>query len=382
MKEGLKHKKLIYPEYIDLFKIQLFTENLFPIMYHTYLIKEERKENIEIIDEIHDYIFEILIQIYLNGIESEYGLSDFLYFLDTFNWYIYEQKDKFIKNNKKEEIQKLKQFIYFFINSLEQKITKYESKPQNINKKLNDSFLNIYTKAIIGKKEFKLDTFYSQLISTFKKSKYFQNLLNQMNYQNYDYLIIKVFLIYFEMCIKDLSHFDVISSDYVILISFCILLCTIDNYSYSKSKLNKFYIDLILLSIKSLFLSFKLENNINTELIKVFILIMSILYYYYKEMNCLIIFLKGGKIDTHFSNFMNLFKKYYNTKNIKNYKDEIINIIKTNDIDFLKDTHIRQLGTTLRFQYIVETIFSKEYRLNFEYFKIENRILEKFEIVK
>ena len=51
---------------------------------------------------------------------------------------------------------------------------------------------------------------------------------------------------------------------------------------------------------------------------------MSILYYYYKEMNYLIFFLKGGKIDILFSNFMNLFKKYYNTKNIKKYKDEII----------------------------------------------------------
>ena len=112
VKEGLKHKKLIIPEYIDLFKIQLFTENIFPIMYHTYLIKEERKENIEIIDEIHDNIFEIIIQIYLNGIESEYGLSDFLYLLDKFNWYIYEQKKKLIKENK-EEIQKFKLFIFF-----------------------------------------------------------------------------------------------------------------------------------------------------------------------------------------------------------------------------------------------------------------------------
>ena len=32
VKEGLKHKKLIIPEYFDLFKIQLFTENIFPII--------------------------------------------------------------------------------------------------------------------------------------------------------------------------------------------------------------------------------------------------------------------------------------------------------------------------------------------------------------
>ena len=180
-----------------------------------------------------------------------------------------------------------------------------------------------------------------------------------MNYNNYEYLIIKLFLLYFEMYLKDLSNCDIISPDYVILIFFCILLCTINNYSYSKSKLNKFYIDLILLSIILLILSFKLENNIFIELIKLFISIMSILYYYYKEMNCLIYFLKGGKIDIPFSNFMNLFKKYYNTKDIKKNKDEIINIIKTKDIDILKDTHVHNLMKHIDFNILLKLFFQE-----------------------
>ena len=203
-----------------------------------------------------------------------------------------------------------------------------------------------------------------------------------MNYNNFDYLIIKKFLLYFEISITDLSNFSVISPGYVILISFCILLCTINNYSYSNSKLNKFYIDLILHSIKSLYLSIKLESNISNELIQIFILIMSTLFYYYKEMNCLSYYLKNGNIDTSFTNFMNLFKKYYNKKNIKKYKNEIINIIKEKDIDFLKDTHVTKLDANHRFQYIVETIFSKECILKFEFFKMEKSILEQFEIEK
>ncbi len=48
----------------------------------------------------------------------------------------------------------------------------------------------------------------------------------------------------------------------------------------------------------------------------------------------------------------------------------------------MKDIYVTQLDEAHIFQYIIETIFSRECKLNSEFFKIENRILEQFEIEK
>ena len=145
--------------------------------------------------------------------------------------------------------------------------------------------------------------------------------------------------------------------------------------------MNRFYIDIILLSIKSFFLSIKLDNNPPNTLIEIFMSLMSLIYYFFKDMENLIFFLRKGNIYTPFSNFIISFKNYYNKK-VQKYKKEIINIINKNNLDFLKDIHVIQINAAHRFQYIVETIFSKECILKFEFFKMEKSILEQFEIEK
>ena len=83
-KEGMKLKTKVSPIYFDLYRNTSFTNILLPILIHLYIIDKD-KNNKEI-NEIYDYIFEILFEIYLNGIEN--GPYEFLYFLKKFDEYI------------------------------------------------------------------------------------------------------------------------------------------------------------------------------------------------------------------------------------------------------------------------------------------------------
>ena len=88
--DGMKMKTLISPRCIDLYRITTFTNLLLPILFHIYIIDKD-KNNKEI-KEIYDYIFEILFEIYLSGIDNE--PSDFLYFLKKFEDLIQEKKKR------------------------------------------------------------------------------------------------------------------------------------------------------------------------------------------------------------------------------------------------------------------------------------------------
>ena len=86
----MKLKTKVSPIYFDLYRNTSFTNLLLPILFHIYIIDKD-KNNKEI-KEIYDYIFEILFEIYLSGIDNE--PSDFLYFLKKFEDLIQEKKKR------------------------------------------------------------------------------------------------------------------------------------------------------------------------------------------------------------------------------------------------------------------------------------------------
>ena len=91
--------------------------------------------------------------------------------------------------------------------------------------------------------------------------------------------------------------------NYVLLLSFCILLCSNTNTaSYSKSSNYKFYIELILFTIKSMFLLIK-HNKYDNLCIQILKFLLNLISFYIEQNpknNYFLMFFKHEKKETGF----------------------------------------------------------------------------------
>ena len=217
--------------------------------------------------------------------------------------------------------------MWVFFEKLQKKIITFESKINNT-KKENTSFIDKIKNEILKEKEFKLEILYSQIIKRFKKTKDFEEFIQSLGYLNFDYIILKEFLLYFEIIlINSFKGFDLPFENYVILLSFCILLCSnTSSSSYSKSSYYKFYIELLLFTIKSIF--FKLySNKYDKFYIQVFKYLINLIMFYIEhnpKNNYFLSYIKFEKKETEFKKFVNKLK--LSSKN----DDFIINYIQKN----------------------------------------------------
>ena len=375
---NVRHRRVVYPKYFDLYQIFSFTKIIIPLIYHIFLLNDIN--NNEILNEIHEYIFTIIFEIYLNSINV--GLSNFIFFINELDWYINEQKNNDIFNYNEKL---LNSFTTFFFQKIIQKISSFEELYFEINGKEKKIFIIKFKKAIIGNKEFDINFLYNIIIK-FQKKNNFKNFILSLGYQNFDYLIIKEFLLYFEIFLINPKNLDLFIEDYIFLIIFCILLCTNEiEESYSKSNKKKFFVEIVLLTIKSIFLY--LIHKFDSIFIQIFILFMSIISYLmeHKQLFSFDIFIKEKGIENNFKKFLSLFNKFYGEKKLNNYYEKIIEIIIENrdNIIFLQNPLITKNESGVRFEIIIEKIFSHKSKLEFNYYKDnEKNIIKKLEIEK
>ena len=375
------HNKVIYPKFFDLYQTISFMKILIPLFYHIYVINQKKK--MEILNEIQEEIFIIIFGIYLNGVNI--GLSNFIFFINELDWFIYDiRKDNL---NEKNNDRLLFNFIVFFFKGLQKKISSFELKNFEINETNESRLINYFKKEIFPKKgeAFNLNILLLNLKKYSKKLNNFKQFIFSLGYQNFDYLLIKTFLLYFEIFLTAPNNLSLFYDDYILLIIFSIFLCTnVIAESYSKSIKKSFFIELVLLSIKSIYLY--LIHNFNKTFIQIFMILISLISHLLdsNQLDSIILFVKERNAEREFKQFLNLFSKYYHEKNNYNY-EKIYEIIFNNKdmLKFLRNPRIIKNDAGIRFQIIVEKIFSQTSHLNFNYFKRSKKtFFQKLEIEK
>ena len=172
----------------------------------------------------------------------------------------------------------------------------------------------------------------------------------------------------------------------ILLIIFCILLCTNDiEESYSKSNKKKFFYRLYYYQLNLLFLF--LIHKFDTTFIKIFILFLSLISYLmdHRQLYSFDNYIKEKGIENNFKKFLNLFYKFYGEKKLDNCYQKIIEIIIQNRdfLIFLKNPIISKNEAGTRFEIIIEKIVSQKSKLKFNSYKNNGKtIIKKLEIEK
>ena len=337
-------------EYIDLYNSKSFIIFIIQIMHHIYIIYKEIKN--KELKEINENIFEIIFQIYLNSIEL--NSLNFLNVLKEFNNYIFSIY-KIIEDEKKDEKTKneLIDFIKFFFKNISNKINDFKSKNKF---EKNVDFLNQFMKDLLKDENFGINNLSKLAIKKFKKDNDFQLYISSFPYDNLEYLIINKFLIFFEMLLTAPSELKLKLNYFTLLLIFCILLSTnkIEDSSFSKSLNYDFFIELILLSIRSIFLYIN-ENNLH--LIQLFIQLISLISFYFEKNknNYFIEYLKILGINSEFITFINYYFKISKVKN----NDFLEKEIKKNrdSLNFLQTPDTKIINLKLFYHIIIENLF-------------------------
>jgi len=353
--------KEINLNFYDLYHNYNFVVTLIPLFHHIYTLNQEISNTYS--QEIEKIIQDIISDIYLDGIEK--GLLYFLFLIDEFDTYIYKNiNDKTIESFKS----------YFFV-SLGDKISFIHSFFDDSD--VVDGFGNIFYRD----DEFNCKKIYNNFINSFKTINNCINFFSKFNFTTLDYIILKKYLMFFEIFTMNSSKFDTNLRDYIVLIIFCIILSEKNFQIYTKANKEFFFLRLVILSIKSILLKIELKYALNIW-IKVLTLIISILFYCMKTFE--IQYYDDKKLKDNLYDIYQIFTK---SKNDDSFIEKVYNLIKTKKIiyfelfkNYKKNEQYFQVEA---FPYILTEIFLEEYEHKFKVTQItEKNMLKNYQIIK
>ena len=359
--------KAIVLNFFNLYHNFSFLNILIPLLHHTFIINTQIDNPLS--KKTQEYIENIISDIYLEGIDN--GPVSFLFLIDNFDTYIYE-------NNNNEKINNFKYYFFEFIGQKNAFVHLINEK-LDIIKKFGEEFYTI--------KNINYRKIYENFISVFKNIKIFTQFITQFNIFNLDYIILKKFLTNFEIYTINPENFNINLKYFIFLIIFCIILSDKNLQNYSKSSQNCFFIGLSFLAIKSMLLKIYLGNDPHNVCVKLVTLFMSIINYCCK--NFQIIYNFQNKNDE--KNFMNYTYEFH-TIFIKS-KDDISFIEKAKKMIFdNKENLLKLFKNNLKsinsfeidaFPYILTEIFLEPYKQKFTINQIiDKNTIKKYQILK
>ena len=310
--------------FYDLYNNIKFLKALIPLFHHVYSLNQEIPDSkTQIIKEL---IENIIFDIYLDGIEK--GPLSFLFLLDKLNNYTYKNNDdKYMKN-----------FISFFFSLIANK-TLFTLNGFDEIDIVEDFGKKFYNNETINIKEI-----YYNFISTFKNFKICNHFISNYNISCLDYIVLKKFILFFEIFSVNLDKFELNLKEYIILIIFCIMLCDKNFQILTRTNKECLFLRIVFLSVKSMLLRIYLEKDNNYILwVKSVTLIMSIFHFFFKNFQIVI----NTQIRNEDRNFKIIVNDFYNIfknkdeniliENAKNYifnkKEFLLNFFKNNNLD-------------------------------------------------
>ena len=362
-----KKKKI---DFSNIYYSRYFIVTLISILHHIFLLKE--KENHNLIIEIQKQIEYIILDIYFDGIK--FGPICFLEILDQFDWYVYDHKEEITLD-----------FINYFFQIFIKEIPPVRKTSSDIN------FFNEYINQLFNYKSFSLIDLYYRFYKSENKSKIIISILNSLKLQNLDYFFLNNFLIFFEILTNQPNNLSFYLNEYVSFIVFCFLLYENDINPYlSKSGKKYFFIGLVILSIKSIFLKIYSTKNIDDDFYLVISVLMKMIYnslnqnpenklYKYLEEK----YGKNNTVLTYFKSFKSIFQKNNVTMTKKNAKN-IVFSLKNEFLNLFRKTEFLKPNKYFKFQNILIKMSekNKEIPLKNEDLKILDSMLDKFQIEK
>ena len=352
--------KEISLNFYDLYHNYKFIKTLIPLYHHIYILNQEISNTYS--QNIENQIQDIISDIYLDGIEK--GLFSFLLLIDKFDTYIY-------KNYNDKTIDSFKS--HFFI-TLGNKISFIHSIFDDND--IVEEFGNLFYIS----DDYNCKKIFYNFTVAFKTINTIIQFFSKFNYTTLDYIILKKYLMYFEIFSINSNKFDISLKNFIVLVIFCIILNEKNFQIYTKANKDYFFLRLVFLSIKSILEKIELKYSINTW-IKVLTLIMSVLYYCIKYFE--IKFYNDKIIKECSYEFYQIFNK---SKNDDSYIEPIKNLINKKIKNYYKI--FKNVKTEIPFQiqafpYILTEIFLEKYEHKFKVTQItETNMLKQYQIIK
>ena len=352
-------EKLIH--FYDLYHNFQFNVSLIPLLYHIYLLNDQKVKNIKKLIE------NIITEIYLDGIDK--GSFSFLYIIDKFECYIYE-------NYENENI---KNFHLYFFSMINDKISFINSTEEDSD--IIDNFGNeFYNDILMNYKEI-----YSSFTSIFKNNKICHKMIFKSKSILLDYLILKKFFTFYEIISVQTDLFQGNLRNFIVLIIFCILLSDKTFQKYTKGYKEGFFLKISLFAIKAMLFKVFLNKDNHNVLTKLITLFMSILFFA----------LKNYQIEFQNKNYEKSLKNYsyefyivfIKSKDDFSYIEKaktLINNNKTNYIEFFKINNENEIPFQVdAFPYILTEIFLEYQQQKFRINQIsENNMIKKLKVIK